>query len=125
MNKYAIIGSRSFRDYGIMERELDKILIHGDEIVSGGAIGADTLACQYADRHGVPVQVILPDWKTHGRSAGFIRNQQIIDQCTAVIAFWDGNSRGTAHSMSLAKKAEKPVLCFNFKGEITENFLFY
>lgn len=48
-------------------------------------------------------------WDLHGKSAGFKRNVHIIDDSDEVIAFWDGKSRGTRHSINLAKTAKKPV----------------
>jgi len=49
----------------------------------------------------------LPDWNKFGKATGFIRNQQIVDACDVVLAFWYGKSKGTEHTISLAKKAKK------------------
>jgi len=38
-----------------------------------------------------------------------VRNYQIVDAAEQVVAFWDGKSRGTAHSLEYARKKGKPV----------------
>jgi len=45
---------------------------------------------------------------------GFIRNQQIVDACDMVLAFWDGKSKGTQHTISLAKAQKKPTFIVYF-----------
>jgi len=104
--KLAIIGSRSFNDVAFISSELDKLFESNrlDLIVSGGARGADSIGTEWARSKGIPCKVHLPDWDRYGKSAGFIRNELIINDCDAVIAFWDGKSRGTLHSINLAKK---------------------
>jgi len=56
----------------------------------------------------------LPDWDKYRKSAGFIRNQQIIDACTFVLAFWDGKSKGTKDTIDKARKAKKPTFIIYF-----------
>lgn len=106
--KLAIVGSRGFSDFeslkNVIDAEKDVELI-----VSGGAKGADSLAERYASERGIPVKIFLPDWDTHGKQAGFIRNQDIVRACDKLIAFWDGDSRGTSHSIHLARSLGKPV----------------
>lgn len=78
-------------------------------IVSGGAAGVDLAAEQAARSRGLSVQLFLPDWKQYGKKAGPIRNQQIVDQAEKLVAFWDGTSKGTQHSINLARKKGIPV----------------
>lgn len=103
----AVVGSRGFTDYDLLKSTLDKFDIH--MIVSGGARGADKLAERYACERNKPLLVIHPEWKRFGRRAGFIRNEAIILRSTHVIAFWDGKSRGTEHSIHLANEYGKPL----------------
>lgn len=105
--KVAVIGSRTFQDYPLLEAILDEEEI--TTIVSGGARGADTLAEQYAKAHNILFEVHRPDWNQYGKRAGFIRNKDIISSCDKVIAFWDGESKGTAHSIDIAQYQKKPV----------------
>ena len=109
-NKMGVIGSRTFTNYKYMKEILDSFSF--SEIVSGGAKGADSLARKYAEEKNIPITEILPDWNQYGKSAGFKRNKLIIDESDAIIAFWDGKSKGTAHSIRLAKEAGKNVYAF-------------
>lgn len=104
---YAIIGSRIFTDYQKLTIILDSEKETITRIVSGGAKGADTLGARYATSHAIALTVFLPDWLQHGNSAGVIRNKQIVDAADVVIAFWDGKSKGTQHSINYAKKSNK------------------
>ncbi len=107
--KLAIIGGRDFQDYELVKATVAKVKSEIVAIVSGGAKGADSLAERYAREHGIPVEVYPADWNKHGRRAGFLRNQDIISACDAVIAFWDGVSAGTRSSIEIADKAGKSV----------------
>lgn len=73
-------------------------------LVHGAAAGADSMAGTWATHRGVPVKAYPADWKKHGRSAGPIRNQQMLDaeKPDMVIAFPGG--RGTAHMVRIAKE---------------------
>jgi SLOG family YspA-like protein len=114
--KTAVIGSRNFGDYGLLNHKLN--IIHNKKpitvIVSGGAKGADKLGEQWADENKIPKTIFYPDWKKYGKKAGFLRNEDIIKNSDVVIAFWDGLSKGTGHSIKLAKKYKKPCLIVNF-----------
>ncbi len=114
--RIAIIGSRSFKDTKLVADTMNSVLekYHIAEIVSGGAYGADTLGERWAKANNIPTRIFLPDWNRFGRSAGFRRNHDIIDNCDLCIAFWDGASRGTAHSINLARQAHKEVLIVKF-----------
>jgi len=108
MRKIAVIGSRSFDDYEHLRRVLEAWL--PAQIISGGAKGADTLAHRLAQEESLPITVIKPDWKQFGRAAGPIRNRAIVDAADMVIAFWDGQSRGTESTLEYARSKQKLVL---------------
>nr|NIQ79998.1 DUF2493 domain-containing protein [Anaerolineae bacterium] len=74
------------------------------EIISGTAKGADQTGEQWAKQNGVQVRRFPADWKKFGRKAGFRRNHQMLEEATALVAFWDGKSRGTKHMIEIAKK---------------------
>ena len=111
--KVGVVGSRTFNDYKLLSDTLKKIEI--TTIVSGGARGADKLGEQYAKENNIPTIIFLPDWDKHGKSAGFIRNTDIINESELVIAFWDQESRGTLDSIEKAKKLNKQVIIINTK----------
>ena len=103
--KIAIIGSRA-----ITKVDISKYIPKDTtEIVSGGAKGIDTLAREYALSHGIKLTEFFPDYKRYGKGAPFKRNLQIIEYADHVIAFWDGNSKGTEYVINECKKINKPI----------------
>lgn len=107
--KAAIIGSRSIKELNLSEF----LPLNISTIVSGGAAGVDTLAAEYAKEFGLELVEFLPEYEKYGRSAPLIRNKKIVDACDEVFAFWDGQSRGTMHTVNYARKLGKPVHIFN------------
>jgi hypothetical protein len=109
--KLAVVGSRGFNDYELLKHKLN--VIHEKRgiilIVSGGAIGADSLSEKWALENNVPTKILYPDWNKHGKKAGYIRNVEIVQNSDALIAFWDGVSKGTEHSINLARAQGIPV----------------
>jgi hypothetical protein len=114
--KLAVIGSRTFNNYITLKIVIDDLCdaFNIDTIVSGGAKGADRLAEVYADEHHLKLDVYPADWDKHGRAAGYIRNNFIWDNADMGVAFWDGQSKGTAHSFDISKKQSKPLYVFNY-----------
>lgn len=85
-----------FNDYPLLKERCEyylqnKIKTHNVIIVSG----ADSLGEQFAKEHGLSCELHPADWNKHGRAAGPIRNAQMAEISDALIAFWDGKSRGT------------------------------
>lgn len=113
--KISIIGSRTFNDYDFLKKSvLESIDINDvDEIVSGGARGADKLGELFAGEFNKSTNIFLPDWDKYGKRAGFIRNADIIKNSDFVFAFWDGESKGTLDSINTAKKLKKKIIIFN------------
>lgn len=106
--KIAIVGSRGYarlEEVRQFVREEERSTV----IVSGGASGVDTAAVDEARKLRMPYEVHLPDWHRHGRAAGVVRNRAIIEAADEVVAFWDGRSRGTAHSIRIARELQKPL----------------
>lgn len=108
----AVVGSRGFSDYRFLCEQLSVIPIA--KIVSGGARGADSLAEKYALDNGIDVEVLKPDWARYGKAAGMIRNKLIVEQSEVVVAFWDGQSRGTKDSIDYAQKTGKKVILIRY-----------
>ncbi len=97
--KVAVVGSRS-----IFATDIGMYISDGDEIVSGGAVGVDSCAAEYAKKNGLKLTVFLPQYERYGRAAPIARNKKIVDYADKIIAFWDGKSKGT---LSVIKYAEK------------------
>ena len=106
--KLAIIGSRTFNDYNKLSEVLEPYKSRITLVISGAAKGADSLGEKWAIDNKIETLIFPADWNTYGKRAGFIRNEDIIKNCECVIAFWDNKSKGTAHSLSLCKKLNKP-----------------
>jgi len=112
--KIAIVGSREFKavDFAV-DIIYDFLVPHEHEehflVVSGGAKGIDTLGENCAKKLGIEILIIKPNWEKYGKKAGFLRNIEIIKNADFILAFWDGKSKGTKHSIDLAIKAGKPV----------------
>ena len=109
--KLAVVGSRDFNDYGMAEEAIGKLVLKNSitELVSGGAGGADQLAERYAREHSIPITVFEPDWELQKRGAGHRRNEKIVSAADMVLAFWDGKSKGTKHTLDLACRLGKEV----------------
>lgn len=114
--KIAVVGSREFKDEEFVGKILSSELGGHDTLVSGGARGVDTWAEEVIPilnsglaNYEIKKIIFKPDWDKYGKRAGFLRNQLIIDEADKVIAFWDGTSKGTKHSIDLAIKAGKPM----------------
>ena len=102
-----IAGGRDFNDYPLLKAKCDKILAsksqtHNIVVITGAARGADCLGEQYAREKGYTIDSRPADWNAHGKSAGFIRNVQMANSANALIAFWDGQSKGTKHMIDTA-----------------------
>ena len=103
--KTAVIGSRN-----LQIEELETYLPEGtNEIVSGGARGIDRCAAMCARKNGWKLTEFLPDYRRYGRGAPLIRNRQIAEYADVVIAFWDGRSRGTKHTIDYCGKIGRAV----------------
>lgn len=110
--KVAVIGSR-----GLYVENLEKYLPEETtEIVSGGALGVDRSARNYALLNNVKLTEFLPDYKKYpGKVAPIMRNNEIIEYADLVLAFWDGQSRGTLYVINKCKEIGKPVKTYIYK----------
>ena len=107
MRKVAIVGSRRYADLGAVRTFVETLPLDA-VVISGGARGVDTAAVDAAKARGLAVEVFPADW-SQGLGAGFARNHTIVQAATEVVAFWDGESRGTAHTIRTAQRNGKPV----------------
>jgi len=109
--KVIIAGSRGFNNYETLCKVCDYMLSKQKEIeiVSGTASGADKLGELYAKLNEHSLKKFPADWDNIGKSAGYVRNEQMAKYADALIAFWDGKSRGTKHMIDLATKYKLKV----------------
>ena len=107
--KIAIIGSRSWKHKAKIQSYINS-LPDDTTIVSGGAIGVDSIAEEAAKSRGLKTEIYKPEYdKYDGKIAPLIRNEQIVNACDKLTAFYDGFSSGTRYTVNLAKKQNKPV----------------
>ena len=106
--KVAIIGSRKIGTLTV-EKVIENIPNNCTLIVSGGAIGVDTLAKQAALILNIPIQEYYPNYNEFAKFAPLVRNRKIIDECDQVIAFWDYKSNGTRNSILECLSQDKPL----------------
>ena len=87
-----IAGGRDFDNYELLRENCNFYFSRRlpDEIVSGGAKGADCYGEMYAAENNIPKKVFMADWNAHGKAGGPIRNRQMAEYATHLIAFWDG-----------------------------------
>ena len=117
MIKLAIVGGRDYNDYdafkNIVNLYIKEIGEMPCQIVSGGAMGVDTMAEKYANENKIPTIILKPDWDKYGKKAGILRNTYIIEASTHVLALPTKKSIGTHDSINKAKKLGKElkVIC--------------
>ena len=112
--KVIIAGGRDFVDYNLLREKVNNILIdkrltHKIVIVSGCARGADTLGMRYASENILDIEEYPADWDKYGKKAGYMRNVEMAENADALIAFWDGKSKGTKHMIDIAKERNLPI----------------
>jgi hypothetical protein len=113
--KVIIAGSRTIKnlDDVVEAVRLSDFVI--DEVVSGTARGADQLGEQYADILGIPIKRMPADWNKYGRSAGIKRNEEMGKYADALVAIWDGRSKGARHMIDFMTKIGKPNFVYIVK----------
>lgn len=103
--KLIIAGSRDWTNYARVCEFLDPICHQVTEVVSGKCpTGADGMGERWARENDIPVKGFPPDWKTHGKAAGPIRNRQMAEYADALILFWSGHSPGSKNMLDEALK---------------------
>lgn len=86
--------------------------IHPTKIISGVAPGADKLGIIWAAEVGLPVQRFPALWDKYGKRAGYVRNAQMADNADALVAIWDGASKGTKHMIDVARSRNLKIFIF-------------
>ena len=112
ITRLAVVGGRDFSNYQLLKDALRSRMPF--VLISGGAKGADQLAERFVKEHKMEKKIFYPNWDKYGKSAGYIRNKEIIANCDKLIAFWDGKSNGTRDSIAKAQALKIPVTVITF-----------
>lgn len=116
--KLIIAGGRKFRDFDKLINVCDYYLknksTNNIEIISGGADGVDRLGEKYAEKRNIRVVLFPAKWNVYGRKAGYLRNIEMAEYADALIAFWDGQSKGTKHMIDTAIKNGLDIRIFRY-----------
>lgn len=108
-----IAGSRGCTDMQFVELAIKESGFEITTVVSGGAKGPDRLGAQWAVEHDISVKMYYANWNVHQRAAGMIRNAIMAENADALIAIWDGKSKGTAHMIKCARLRYLPSFVLN------------
>lgn len=117
--KLIVAGGRDFADYSQLSKAIldlangayaDK----GVSIVSGMARGADALGARFAKEHGVQLYEAPANWDKYGKRAGFVRNNEMGVFSDGLLAFWDGQSKGTEQMIQYMRSLKKPVTVIRY-----------
>ena len=103
--KLLIAGSRSIKEFDLSPYISEDVRT----IISGGAIGIDSLAEDFADKHNLSKIIIKPNYETYGKAAPIKRNEEMVKIADKVLVIWDGKSKGTKHTIDFAKKHSKEI----------------
>lgn len=114
-----IAGSRDNVTQDDIDQAMTKIDWKVSKVISGTARGADQFGENWALRQGIPVDRYPADWDKHGKSAGYKRNEKMATMAEALVAVWDGESRGTTHMINIAVERGLKVHVHNVKKGVT------
>ena len=82
---------------------------HPVPAVHGAALGADSLAGEWARARGIKETPVPADWNRYGRAAGMWRNMQMLDMKPDVVIAFPGG-KGTQNMIDIAENANVRVM---------------
>lgn len=108
--KVIVAGSRIIDDKKLVWDAIEKSKFDITTLISGGAMGVDTLAEGWAKSKGIPILQYKPHYSIYNpKEAPLLRNQDMARDGDALIAIWKNKTTGTAHMISCMKKQNKPI----------------
>lgn len=110
-----VAGSRWVYDQKVVDEAIAASGFDVHEVVSGCASGVDRLGEEWARSRVIPVKRFQPEWNRLGRNAGPTRNTTMAAYADALVAVWDGESRGTADMIRKARMFKLDVYVHNVK----------
>jgi hypothetical protein len=99
-----IAGGRDINDFDLVLDAVEESQFEITTVISGGARGVDHMGEIFAEEMNLNLKIFRADWETNGRAAGPIRNRKMAENADALIAIWDGKSRGTKNMIETATK---------------------
>lgn len=108
-----VAGTREWGDKKLFHDTLLEYMDRFNEpilFISGAAkTGADRFIIDWCKKYKYPCLEVPADWDTYGKSAGYLRNAQMLDIATHLLCYWNTKSRGTAHMRQIASEKHIPV----------------
>lgn len=101
--KTIIAGSRSITEYSLLLKAVHLSGFQISLVISGCAQGVDSLGERYAREHHLPLRRFPAQWARFGKSAGFIRNEQMAYHADALLLLWNGFSAGSQNMLHIAR----------------------
>ncbi len=122
--KVIVAGSRSITNYNLIKSYLDDFAeeFFLSEVVSGGASGVDRLGERWSLESGHGQAKIFPYDTSKGKFGGFSRNNEMAEYADMLIAFWDGESRGTKHMIHRMLQLGKSVFVVHLETKKEEHY---
>lgn len=114
--KVVVSGSRGIADVDYVVNCIENSHFEITELIVGDARGVDVIAARWAASKGIKYKIVPAKWDVHGKAAGPIRNREMITEGEAVIAIWDGKSRGTKSSIDITREMGKPLKVWRNDG---------
>jgi hypothetical protein len=111
--KTIIAGTRTFTDYNVLVEVIKNCNFKISTVLCGGARGVDLLGERYAIFNSIPIEYYYADWEKFKKSAGYIRNAEMLKHADCLIALWDTKSNGTKNMIDISLKKKIPVIVHN------------
>lgn len=97
-----IAGSRNCNNYDDLLNAIEEIGWCPSVVISGTANGVDEMGERWAIEHDIPLEKYPAQWEKYGKQAGYLRNKQMAENAEALLALWNGKSKGTKHMIDIA-----------------------
>ena len=108
--KVIVAGSRIIDDKKLVWDAIERSKFNITTLISGGAMGVDTLAEGWAKAHNIPILQYKPHYSIYNpKEAPLLRNQDMARDGDALIAIRKNKTTGTAHMIGCMRKQNKPV----------------
>lgn len=107
-----IAGSRNISSHILVGEAVKESGFQITQVLCGGARGVDLSGKMWASTAGIPVENYPAEWDRYGKRAGYLRNLEMANNADALIAIWDGESRGTKHMIDIARELGLKVFVY-------------